>query len=265
MNGRRFALVVAACGLAWCQAHAQESADLSHATANPLANFMSFPIQSNNDFGIGQFDRTRNVLNIQPVVPLANGRFIARAIFPIVWLPDMAAESGTFSSGLSDILLTAFYTPAAGTVMWGVGPVLEIPSGGENRGTQKWSLGASAVAVGQTGGWTLGILVNNVWSIAGDSQRGSVSRGLVQYFITRQLGDGWSVSTSPIISVNWKAAEGQRWVVPFGAGVGKLTIIGRLPVSASVGAFYNVVKPDVGADWQFRVSASVLLPVPGSR
>lgn len=92
--------------------------------------------------------------------------------------------------------------------MWGVGPVVEIPTGGAERGTQKWSLGPSVVVLAQPGPWTLGILANNVWSIAGDSDRDDVNKGLLQYFIVRQLGDGWYVSSAPIITVNWKADEG---------------------------------------------------------
>jgi hypothetical protein len=51
--------------------YAQESADdLAQKAANPIADLISVPFQLNNDFGLGEFDRTRNVLNIQPVIPL---------------------------------------------------------------------------------------------------------------------------------------------------------------------------------------------------
>lgn len=52
-------------------------------------------------------------------------------------------------------------------------------------------------------------------------------------------------------------------MVPFGLGAGKLFFAGKLPINSQVGAFYNVVKPDIGPDWQFRVQAQVLLPAPG--
>jgi hypothetical protein len=244
---------------------AQPSAnDLAQKAANPIADLMSIPLQLNNDLGLGEFDRTRNVLNIQPVIPLAGGRVITRTILPIVWLPDITAESGTYSSGLSDILLTAFYVPGTGSLMWGLGPVVEFPTGGEKRGTQKWSLGPSVVALAQPGAWTLGLLANNVWSVAGSSDRDDVSKGLIQYFIVRQLGNGWYVNSAPIITVNWNAEEDQKWVVPFGLGAGRLVFAGKLPVNTQVGAFYNVVKPDIGPDWQFRVQVQVLLPTPGS-
>jgi hypothetical protein len=99
---------------------AQQSAEeLAEKAANPIADLMSIPFQNNTDFGLGQYDRTRNVLNIQPVVPLAGGKVITRTIIPFVWLPDVTAASGSFSSGLSDIVFTAFYVPSGGALMWG--------------------------------------------------------------------------------------------------------------------------------------------------
>ena len=255
-----FALLACAASL-----EAQQSADeLAQQAANPIANLMSIPFQNNTDFRLGPYDRTRNVLNIQPVVPLAHGKLITRTIIPFVWLPDISAETGSLSSGLSDITLTAFYVPSAGAITWGVGPVVEFPTGGASRGSQKWSVGPSVVVLTQKGPWTLGILANNVWSIAGDSGRADVNKGLLQYFIVYQLGNGWYVNSAPINTANWKAESGQKFVVPLGAGAGKLVFLGKLPLNAQAGAYYNVVKPDVGPDWQLRVQVQVLLPVPGS-
>ncbi len=234
--------------------------ELSKRAANPLANLMSFPLQFNNDFRFGEFDRTRNVLNVQPVIPLAGGKIISRIIMPFVWLPDITAESGSFSSGLSDIGFTAFYIPG-GETTWGFGPLIEFPTGGKMRGSQKWSLGPSVVALVQPGDWTFGILANNVWSVAGSSDRASVSKGVVNYFIALQLGNGWYVNSAPIITVNWKAATGQKWLVPFGVGGGKLVFFGgKLPVNFQTQVYFNVVKPDIGPDWQFRFQIQTLLP-----
>ena len=177
---------------------AQDAEDLSQQAANPVANLMSFPFQNNTNFGIGDYDRTSNILNFQPVIPLAGGKLITRTIFPIVWLPDVTQESGMISTGLGDITFTAFYVPESEGAMWGVGPVVEIPTGGEKRGTQKWSIGPSFVLLYQPGDWTVGVLMNNLWSIAGKSEREDVNKGLLQYFIVYQLGDGWYVNSAPV-------------------------------------------------------------------
>lgn len=242
---------------------AQDSAtELSKEAANPLADLISIPFQNNTDFGLGDYDRTRNILNIQPVIPLASGKVITRTILPVAWLPDLDAESGMLSTGLADTLFTAFYAMSVGSggVTVGLGPALEIPTGGDLRGSKKWSLGPSAVVLAQPGDWTLGVLVNNVWSFAGSSDRRDVNKGFLQYFIVRQLGGGWYVNSAPAITVNWKAQPGQKWTVPFGAGFGKVAFLGKLPVNTQISAFVNAVKPDVGPDWQLRLQVQLMLP-----
>ena len=49
--------------------------------------------------------------------------------------------------------------------------------------------------------------------------------------------------------------------MPFGAGFGKVTFLGKLPVNVQAGAYVNAVKPDIGPDWQLRIQAQVLLPM----
>ena len=236
--------------------------DLSVKAANPIANLMSFPFQNNTEFGLGPFDRAANVLNFQPVIPLAQGKWITRTIFPFAWVPDVRADSGMLSTGLSDILFTAFYVPGGGSTMWGVGPVFEFPTGGELRGSQKWSAGLSGVVLAQPGPWTLGLLANNVWSFAGDSAAAAVNKGVLQYFVVYQLGNGWYLNSAPIISVNWQADQ-DKWKVPFGAGGGKLMFWGKLPVNLQSQAYYYVAGPDDGPDWQLRIQLQFFLPVPG--
>ena len=239
---------------------AQDAEDLSQQAANPIANLMSFPFQDNINYGYGPYDRTTNILNIQPVIPLVGGKIITRTIIPIVWIPDYSSESGMYSTGLSDITFTTFYVPESKGIMWGLGPVIDIPTGGEKRGTQKWNIGPSFLALVQPGDWTFGVLVNNVWSFAGNSDAEDVNRGLLNLFIVRQLGEGWYVNSVPIITVNWKAESGQQWIVPVGIGAGKLLFVGKLPLNLQFGYYYNVEKPDFGPKSQLRIQAQILLP-----
>jgi len=195
---------------------AQESKEeLAQSAANPLADLISFPFQNNLNMNYGPYNRNMNVLNIQPVIPFANGKIITRTIFPIVRNPDFTQETGKYASGLSDIVFTAFYTPKSKT-MWGIGPVLEIPTGGEKRGSQKWSAGPSFLILKQPGDWTFGVLINNAWSFAGNKERDDVKHMLLNLFIVRQLGDGWYVNSAPIIQPTGKRKKGSnglfQWV-----------------------------------------------------
>lgn len=251
-----------------CPLMAQESVssdadDLAIKAANPIANLMSFPFQNNTEFGLGPYDRTMNVLNIQPVLPFADGKIITRTIMPVVWIPDFGSESGLDTWGLGDILASAWYVPTAGKLLWGAGAALEMPTGGSQRGSQKWSIGPSLVALYQPGNWTIGGLWNHIWSFAGESERDNVNRALINPFLAYQLGNGWYVNSVPIITADWTADSGQKWKVPLGAGFGKLVFVGKLPVNTQVGAYAYVVKPDFGPDWQLRVQIQTLFPKPG--
>ncbi|WP_066630547.1 transporter [Labilibacter marinus] len=239
----------------------QSKEELSAAAANPLADLMSFPFQNNLNMNYGEHNRNVNVLNIQPVIPLFNGKFITRTIMPIVRIPDFGNESGKLTSGLSDMVLTGFYVPESKGLMWGFGPVIELPTGGSVRGNEKWSAGPSLVVLAQPGDWTLGGLVNNAWSFAGNSDRQDVNHMLVNLFAVCQLGGGWYVNSSPIITADWTAEGDDRWIVPIGAGGGKMMMLGgKLPLNLQSQLYYNVVRPDFGPKWQWRVQAQFLLP-----
>ena len=235
--------------------------DLSKAAANPLADLMSFPFQNNLNMNYGEYNRNVNILNIQPVLPFFNGKLITRTIFPIVRIPDFSNESGKLSSGLADIMFTAFYVPESKGLMWGFGPVIELPTGGSKRGTQKWSAGPSFMVLIQPGDWTIGVLINNAWSFAGNSDRDDVNHMFVNVFLVLQLGGGWYVNSAPIITADWTAEPEDRWIVPLGAGAGKMSIIGgKLPLNVQTQLYYNVIRPDFGPEWQWRVQVQIMLP-----
>lgn len=134
-------------------------------------------MQNNTSFNIGPYNRTANVLNIQPVAPFYEGRLITRTILPIVYQPDIISESGS-TTGLGDLNFTAFYSPETDKLTWGVGPILIFPTGGDEIGSQKWSAGPSIVALVTPGPWVVGVLWNNVWSYAGDENASDVNQML---------------------------------------------------------------------------------------
>jgi hypothetical protein len=239
----------------------QSKEELAQEAANPLADLMSFPFQNNLNINQGEHNRNTNILNIQPVLPFANGRLITRTILPILWIPDYTQPSGMYSEGLGDMTITAFYAVPGKGLTWGLGPVFEMPTGGEKRGSQKWGLGPSFVALAQPGRWTFGVLVNNVWSVAGKSERADVNKMLLNLFLVYQLGNGWYVNSTPILTSNWKADSGDKWTVPLGGGFGKLSMLGgKLPLNLQTQFYSNVVRPDNGPEFQWRVQVQVLLP-----
>jgi hypothetical protein len=259
------ATILAALGLP-AAAFAQDGENLAQAAQNPVANLISLPFQNNTAFGLGEFDRTQNVLNIQPVIPVSLSpkvNLITRTILPVVSQPDLGAADGS-TFGLGDLSFTAFLSPAQpGRLIWGIGPNLVIPTGtADALSTRKWSIGPSAVGLVTPGPWVVGVLISNVWSFAGDSERSDVNQMLIQYFINYNLPNGWYLSTSPILTADWKADDGEEWIVPFGGGFGKIFRIGTQPVNGSVQAFWTAVHPDERPypEWTLRMQLQFLFP-----
>jgi hypothetical protein len=263
-----------------------ETGDLQKAAQNPVAGLISVPIQSNTNFGIGPFGRNQDVLNIQPVIPTnlsQNWNLIIRWITPIVWQPapgttnlevfgivedtpaylaaqDVQAHAGVY--GLGDMIPTFFFSPAKPhKVMWGAGPMFVLPTAtGRVLGQGKLSIGPSIVALVQPGPWTIGVLVNNIWSVAGPGDRANVNQMSLQYFINYNLKKGWYISISPTITANWQASSGNVWTVPVGGGVGRVFRLGFQPVNASVAFFGNAVHPTQGSPWGMRLQMTFLFP-----
>jgi len=231
--------------------------ELAKLAQNPLANMMSFPLQNNTTFGIGDDDRTSNVLNFQPVLPFFDGHLITRTIIPLVSQPIGNNDN---ISGIGDITFTAFYspTPKDGFV-WGVGPVLVFPTGSDVS-SKKWSAGPSVVVIKMQKKIVYGFVFNNVWSYAGDDARKNVNSMLFNYFFNYNLPKGWYLTTAPSITANWEANNDNRWTVPFGGGGGKIVKIGKIPFNIQAQTFYNAVRPDSGGDLSFRFQIQMLLP-----
>jgi hypothetical protein len=253
------------------QAPPAENTDaLRKAAQNPVASLISFPAQDNWNFGIGPNERIQNVLNIQPVIPLSMGEnwnLIIRWITPVIYQPvdvpqasGPAVQSGYY--GFGDMQPAFFISPKKGKLIWGVGPQLLLPTATKTGilGQGKFGMGPSAVILVQPNKWTLGFLVNNVWSLAGNSHLPDVNQFLLQYFINYNLPKGWYITWQPILTANWKVTNGGRWVVPVGGGIGRIMRLGAQPVNLTAQFYGNAVHPPGGSPWSMRLQIAFLFP-----
>ena len=243
---------------------AEPSEDLQKQSQNPIADLVSVPFQSNTNFDAGPFNRTQEILNIQPVVPMHlnnDWNVISRTIIPVVSQPDPLSNGST--NGIGDITQSLFLSPAhPGDLIWGVGPVFTIPSASDPiLGTGEVLFGPTAVFLTTPGHWVLGVLLNNQWSVGGNPLRPAVNTFLAQPFANYNMAHGWYLTTSPILTSNWLAAPGQQWTVPVGGGLGRVFKVGNQPVNAQIAGYYNAVRPTGTSDWQLRATLAFLFPV----
>jgi hypothetical protein len=255
---------------------ADDTQALAKATQNPVASLISVPFQNNTNFAVGPYDRTQNILNVQPVIPTRLGshtRLISRIIQPILWQPYSTEITGG-EFGFGDMSPTFFLSPASpGKLIWGVGPAWVFPTATSNLlGQGKVSVGPSVVALLQPGRWTFGTIVSNVWSFAGSGGRPEVNQMTLQYFITYNRKHGWFLTSSPIITANWNNAAtldaanggdttaGGRWTLPFGGGGGRITRLGPQPVNMALTFYGSAVHPPGASSWGMRIQISLLYP-----
>ena len=255
----------------------QSQEDLAKQAQNPIANMISLPLQNKTNFGISpDEDQIQNVLNIQPVIPVSiteNINLITLSIIPIISQPDVFTSGEGRITGMGDITFSAFFSPKdSKKVTWGLGPIFLFPTGtdgplgwttedgGESLGSDKWGAGASFVCLMMPGQWVFGSLLSNVWSFAGSGEQ-DINLFTWQYFINYNLPKGWYLTSAPIITANWEAADSDNtWTIPFGGGIGKLFTIGKQPINTQLSAYYNVEKPEFGPDWQLRFQIQFLFP-----
>lgn len=243
-----------------------DTAALARAAQNPVAAMISVPIQNNLNMDYGPRGHAQNILNIQPVVPVRlneQWNVITRTVIPLVSQPGLMPGDGT-SFGIGAAQISAFISPSQvqNGFIWGAGAVVQAPTITDTAlGSNIWGAGPGVVALTMQGPWVIGGLANNVWSLGGGPQN-RYSNFTVQPFVNYNVpqSPGTYLSFSPVITANWEARSGQQWTVPVGFSVGQIFRIGEQPVNAQIGAYHNVIRPDLGPDWQIRFQLSLMFP-----
>ncbi len=238
------------------------STDLNKKLQNPVSSLISVPLQFNFNFKTGPFDRAQFLFNFQPVIPFhlaGEWSIITRTILPILVQPVDQTDT---DFGLGDMQESLFFARSWGIFTMGLGPIFLFPTAtNETLGTGKLGIGPTGVFVLTTGPIVAGVLINNIFSVAGDPDRAGVNQALIQPFLNYNLKKGWALSiiNSQIVA-NWKEPNDQRWLVPIGFGFSKTFVAGKQPMNAGANMYYNVIRPDNGPDWQLRFNLTLIFP-----
>src|SRR5262245_59641028 len=184
------------------------SQDLAKKLVNPLTDMVSVPLQFNWMNNVGPEKEMRNIVYLQPVVPMSISKkwnMIGRWMMPYVSQPS--AFGG--SSGLGDIMAQAYLSPKTnGSVAWDIGRMflLRITSN-DMLGYGQWACGPTRAVMKQTwSGMTYAILMNNIWSFAKISpDRADLNMGYIQPVIAHTSKSGVTVLLSTETIVDWAA------------------------------------------------------------
>ena len=258
-------LVVAVAAAVSANVFADTATELAKKTQNPVSDLISVPFENNANFNAGPDNKVLNVLNIKPVVPLKlndEWNLINRAIIPLISQPGVDGTSIGRKNGVGDITYQGFFSPnpKPGGMIWGIGPQIQIPTHSNSRlGNQRWAAGPNVVVLDMEGKTVKGFLLSQIWDFT-NSRDEDISLMTLQPFYNYNFGKGWYAVTNPVITADWEADSGDKWTVPIGGGVGKVTHWGKQAVNLRVAAFGNVVKPTHGSDYNLQLTVQFMFP-----
>jgi len=250
--------------------HAKEIKKLAEAVQNPVSDLERVGFTNGTFFGAGANDHIFNVFNLQASTTKRFGDWglLNRLNIPLPYVPASAiADKSGSLAGLGDIEYTGFFARDESKrrfkLIGGLGPTFIFNTATDDRlGLGKWSVGPTLAIVSIPDPWVVGVLVRNLWSFAGDTQRPKVNLFLVQPFLNYNFHNGWYLTSTPAITANWKAEDHRnRWTVPLGGGVGKVMFRGeKRPINIRLQGFYFLEKSELAPDWTLLLRFQLLFP-----
>ncbi|MBS7255066.1 hypothetical protein [Flavobacterium branchiicola] len=235
--------------------------ELADKLANPVASLISVPLQNNLNYGIGPYNGTKYTVNVQPVIPFKlsdNLNLISRYIFPIVDQRNITGLN-THEFGLSDATITAFFAPKSEKLIYGIGPAFLVPIATETYlGTEKFGLGPSLLIMHQAHGLSIGFIANQIWSVAGNSDRADVNQFYTQMFLSYSYKSGASLGVNAEVTQNW---EGNTTLISLNPTIGGITKFGKQAVQFSVQPLIPIVgHQNIKPDWGLRAVVTFVFP-----
>lgn len=260
---RAAAFAAILCALPAAALAQQSDADLAQKLNNPVSNLTSVPFQYNYDCCFGPDRGNRSTLNIQPVMPVSinsDWSVVVRTILPVIEQTRASSAAGD-AFGLGDTTQSFFFTPGPSKsgFIWAIGPAFLWPTGTNDLGARKWGAGPTLIVLQQKGGWTYGMLANQIWSYADAGSRGApeVDRLFVQPFVSWTSAKHTTFGVNTESSYDWR---GGVWTVPINFTVAQLYRVGHQAFQLTAGARAYAVTPEGGPGWGLRFTATFLFP-----
>jgi len=243
---------------------AQEESDVQQAAAhatNPLAFVTKLQFQPNyslKDNGGNQLVMISRIMQPSKSIGLPFIKSKDPSKIYTIYRLEAPVASQTFpnnagdATGLSDLILIDVIAFKQKKGLFGVGPVLIMPTASsEYLGSGKWSTGLAGVYMTKAFGLTLGILGQQFVSFAGDSQRQDQNFMLFQPIVTKIFKKGYFMNFSPIMKFDW---ENDAYNIPLGINFGKAF---AKNLSMFIGAEYVVSGPNQG-DFTIRMNINAM-------
>jgi len=257
--------------------------ELSQQSANPVGKFAYVFTQFAATFNDGDLntgdDHIAGNITFQPIIPiplygsgLDEWRIVTRPTINLSIeqpIPDGGIDNFDRTTAVSDLLVPlplALPDRIAGRWLLALGPSFSFPTASDDDfGAEAWCAGASGVFGYIADNWMLGMYPQTYFRIADQGRNKDDKKaryGNMFYWFFYNITDAWQVGTNPTIQWNDKAGSGNKWNIPVGLTVAKITTwFGNKPIRIEFGAEYSVVKEDdYGEVARFKIN---FIPVVG--
>jgi len=256
---RKLFATLACLGPAVGFAQAPSSADVNAAN-NPLTPKVTINLHDYWAPKLYDSDDYTNQFLLRGLIPhrLGGAPQLLRFTMPaLVTVPD---GTGGTTTGTGDLNLLDLFPFKAGSVEFGIGPQLTIPTASRPQtGTRLWQAGLGAVAIAPQSWGLLGGLLTWQHSFAGPSDRPTQNNLTFQPFFIYNLPEGFYLRSTGTWTFD---LERHTYFIPVGAGVGKVWVLGG---GTTVNVFAEpqwTVSHDGPGQPKFQVFAGVNLQFP---
>jgi hypothetical protein len=245
----------------------QASDDARNLARNPVGDAIKLPLTESISFDAGPYGRTSHSLQFSPLIPLQlNERWllIPRIVAsPFNYVADPARPSGG-TTGMGDTVATLFLTRASTRrVIWGAGLSIAVPTATDaNIGAGKWDIGPSVAVIVQPDWGSAGVVVANIKSLPGNATRTPVHVLQIETSLSYNLPQSWYVFTSPTIAADWTQTGRDRWLAPFGGGIGRTVTIAHRALDVNIALYSNAIRPYrlLSPKWQIGLQCTLFYP-----
>lgn len=206
-------------------------------------------------------DGPANLLEIEPVIPISSSRGVPFDQLIKITVPIETTPGPGRITGLGDCQFFDLATFKETWGRWGLGPVIVFPTAtSDGLGQGKWQAGpAAAFMYTEVKHLQGGAVFQNPVSFAGESGRESVNALSITPTLTYNLAGGWFGGYSDFDwTFDWQK-DGEA-TIPVGLQIGRVFKLGSAPLSFSIEAAYNAVRPSDGPEWLIGVELNWILP-----
>ncbi len=241
--------------------------ELSQQSANPVSKNAYIFTQFATTFNDGDLNsndsHVAGNITFQPIIPIPlygeeenEWRIVTRPTINLFLgqpVYDGKGEPDNFDreTGISDLLIPlplALPDRLSGNWLLAAGPSFSLPTATEDSfGVDAWCAGATGVFGYIAENWMLGMYPQTYFKIADaddDEDDRGAAFGNMFYWFFYNITDDWQIGTNPTIQWDDKAGTGNKWNVPVGLTISKITKWGNTPMRLEFGAEYSVVNQD---------------------